>query len=99
MFNFEHRFDRLAPTSSWVVAPHEAAPIGAPAARERPQPQPLAETVQGRVAIVTGGATALGRTTALGFAQRAVAVAITYVDLPKRDVAAPAPLAGTAIRP
>src|SRR5437667_12105423 len=98
MFNFEHRFERLAPTSSWVGAPHEAAPIGAPAAQQRPQPQPLAETVQGRVAIVTGGATGLGRAAALEFAQRGVAVAINYVDLPERDVAAQALLTETAIR-
>src|SRR5213082_4236026 len=98
MFSFEHRFERLAPTSSWVVAPHEAAPIGAPAAQQRPQPQPLAETVQGRVAIVTGGATGLGRAAALEFAQRGVAVAINYVDLPERDVAAQALLTETAIR-
>ncbi len=98
MFNFEHRFEHLAPTSSWVVAPHEAAPIGAPAAQQRPQPQPLAETVQGRVAIVTGGATGLGRAAALEFAQRGVAVAINYVDLPERDVAAQALLTETAIR-
>src|SRR3989454_7595194 len=98
MFNFEHGLEHWAPASPWVVAPHEAAPIGAPAAQQRPQPQPLAETVQGRVAIVTGGATGLGRAAALEFAQRGVAVAINYVDLPERDVAAQALLTETAIR-
>src|SRR5256886_5853790 len=48
--------------------------------RSRPEPQRLAETVQGRVAVVTGGATGLGRSTALEFAQRGVAVAINYVE-------------------
>src|SRR6266700_941558 len=98
MFNFEHRFERLAPTSSWVVAPQPAPRWGQPRAEQRPQPQPLAETVQGRVAIVTGGATGLGRAAALEFAQRGVAVAINYVDLPERDVAAQALLTETAIR-
>src|SRR5919197_184171 len=85
-FNFEHRFERLAPTSSWVVASHEAAPIGAPAAQERSQPQPLAETLQGRVAIVTGGATGLGRATALELALRGVAGAVKYGGLPRSGV-------------
>src|SRR5213596_1511557 len=80
-------------------APPEAATrVGAPATATRPEPQRLAETVQGRVAIVTGGATGLGRATALEFAQRGVAVAINYVDLPERDVAAQALLMETAIR-
>jgi 3-oxoacyl-[acyl-carrier protein] reductase len=58
----------------------------------------LAETVQGRVAIVTGGATGLGRATGIEFAQQGVAVAFNYVDLPGRDVAAQALLTETAIR-
>src|SRR5213083_552725 len=80
-------------------APPEAATrVGAPATATRPEPQRLAETVQGRVAVVTGGATGLGRATALEFAQRGVAVAINYVELPGRDVAAQALLTETAIR-
>src|SRR2546426_1079984 len=80
-----------------LAPPTEAATrVGAPATR--PEPQRLAETVQGRVAVVTGGATGLGRSTALEFAQRGVAVAINYVDLPDRDVAAQALLTETALR-
>src|SRR6266849_1167028 len=97
MFNFEHRFEILAPTS-WTMAPREAVRVGAPATPPRPDPQRLAETVQGRVAVVTGGATGLGRATALEFAQHGVAVAINYVDLPDRDVGAQALLTETAIR-
>src|SRR3989442_3333269 len=98
MFNFEHRFEILTPTqATWSLASRGAA-AGAPATEVRPEPQRLAETVQGRVAIVTGGATGLGRATALEFAQRGVAVAINYVDLPDRDVAAQALLTETAIR-
>jgi len=98
MFNFEHKFEILAPTSSWTAAPHEATHPSAPATETRPSPQRLAETVHGRVAIVTGGATGLGRATAIEFAQHGTAVAINYVDLPDRDVAAQALLTETAIR-
>ena len=47
---------------------------------------------------MTGGATGLGRATALEFAQRGAAIAINYVDLPGRDVAAQALLTETALR-
>jgi 3-oxoacyl-[acyl-carrier protein] reductase len=73
-------------------------PVGVPVAEERPEPRRLAETVQGRVAIVTGGATGLGRATCLEFAQRGAAVALNYLDLPGRDVGAQALLTETAIR-
>jgi 3-oxoacyl-[acyl-carrier protein] reductase len=100
MFNFEHRFEILAPppTGSWTAAARGATHPGVPATETRPAPQRLAETVHGRVAIVTGGATGLGRATALEFAQHGTAVAINYVDLPDRDVAAQAVLTETAIR-
>ena len=98
MFNFEHRFETLTTQASWVLASRGASAVGAPVAETRPDPLRLAETVQGRVAIVTGGATGLGRATAIEFAQRGTAVAINYVDLPERDVAAQALLTETAIR-
>ena len=98
MFNFEHRFEILTTQASWVLASRGEPAVGAPATEVRPDPQRLAETIQGRVAIVTGGATGLGRATALEFAQRGMAVAINYVDLPGRDVAAQALLTETAIR-
>ncbi len=98
MFNFEHRFETLTPISPWILAPRGATQVGAPATETRPDPRRLAETVQGRVAVVTGGATGLGRATALEFAQRGTAVGINYVDLPDRDVAEQALLTETAIR-
>src|SRR5438094_3365315 len=97
MFNFEHRFEILTTQASWVLASRGEPAVGAPATEVRPDPQRLAEPVQGRVPIVTGGATGLGRATALEFAQRGMAVAINYVDLPARDVAAQALLTQTAI--
>jgi 3-oxoacyl-[acyl-carrier protein] reductase len=98
MFNFEHRFETLTPTSPWLTAAREATRVAAPQTEARPNERRLAETVHGRVVVVTGGATGLGRATALEFAQRGVAVAINYVDLPDRDVAAQALLTETAIR-
>src|SRR2546430_8871350 len=98
MFNFEHRFERLTPTSPWLTAAREATRVAVPQTEPRPHEQRLAETIHGRVVVVTGGATGLGRATALEFAQRGVAVGINYVDLPHRDGAAPAPLTETPIR-
>jgi 3-oxoacyl-[acyl-carrier protein] reductase len=98
MFNSEHRFEILTPTAPWLTAAREATRVAAPATEPRPEPQRLAETVHGRVVIVTGGATGLGRATALEFAQHGVAVGINYVELPDRDVGAQALLTETAIR-
>jgi 3-oxoacyl-[acyl-carrier protein] reductase len=71
---------------------------GAPAIQEQPRPQKLAETVQGRVAVVTGGATGLGRATALEFARIGVSIAFNYVEMPERDVASQALLVEAEIR-
>jgi 3-oxoacyl-[acyl-carrier protein] reductase len=54
--------------------------------------------MKGRVAIVTGGATGLGRAVGLEFAQVGCAVAFNYVELPGRDVGAQAVLTETAIK-
>jgi 3-oxoacyl-[acyl-carrier protein] reductase len=83
---------------AWTLASRETVSSGASVAQEQPRAKRLAETVQGRVAMVTGGATGLGRATGIEFAQQGVAVAFNYVDLPGRDVAAQALLTETAIR-
>src|SRR2546425_11535426 len=98
MFNFEHRFEILTPISPWILAPRGATQVGTPATETRPDPQRLAETVHGRVAVVTGGATGLGRATALEFAQHGTAVAINHVCPPARAVAAQGRLTQTRVR-
>ena len=57
-----------------------------------------AETFRGRVVVVTGGATGLGRAVALEFAQAGCGVAFNYLELSGRDVGAQALLTETAIK-
>jgi 3-oxoacyl-[acyl-carrier protein] reductase len=64
---------------------------------EREQPQPIAEGFQGKVAIVTGGATGLGRAIALEFARQGCHIGFCYVTMPGRDVVEQALLTETAI--
>jgi len=72
--------------------------VAAPAVQERPQPQPLGDTLKGRVAMVTGGATGLGRAVALEFAQAGCGVAFNYVEMPGREVGPQALMTETAIK-
>src|SRR5258705_6314404 len=66
--------------------------------QERPQPQRSADAMRGRVVIVTGGATGLGRAVALEFAQVGCGVGFNYLEMPGRDVCAQALLTETAIK-
>ncbi len=54
--------------------------------------------MRGTTAIVTGGATGLGRSIAIEFARRGVNVAFNYIELPDRDVSSQALLTETALR-
>ena len=84
---------------SWSLGAREApGPAGAAVVQERPEPLRASEGLQGRVAIITGGATGLGRATGLEFAQHGAAVAFNYLDLPGRDVTSQALLTETAIQ-
>src|SRR3989441_9314205 len=98
MFNFEHKFEILTPISPWILAPRGATQVGAPATETRPDPRRLAETVQGRVAVGTGGATGLGRAPALAVAPRGTAGGVQNVRLPPRDAGGPALVSPTTPR-
>jgi 3-oxoacyl-[acyl-carrier protein] reductase len=63
---------------------------------EQPLPQLAAPGFAGKVAVVTGGATGLGRCIAMEFARMRCRVAFCYVDLPGRDVTEQALLTETA---
>jgi 3-oxoacyl-[acyl-carrier protein] reductase len=73
----------------------EAESAGAVAEKE--QPQPIAEGFPGKVALVTGGATGLGRAIALEFARLGCHVGFCYVNMPGRDVTEQALLTETAL--
>jgi 3-oxoacyl-[acyl-carrier protein] reductase len=85
-FGFGHR-------PSWEFD----APEAAGAALEEPQPQPIRKGWRGKVAIVTGGATGLGRAIAIEFGKLGSHVAFCFVNLPGRDVTEQALLTETAL--
>lgn len=57
----------------------------------------ISASFRGKVAMVTGGATGLGRSVALEFGRLGCSVAFCFVDLPGRDVRETALLTETAI--
>lgn len=65
-------------------------------AEEREEVPP--DSLRNRTAIVTGGATGIGRAVALEFARHGANVAFNYVDLPDRDIGAQAVLTETSLR-
>jgi 3-oxoacyl-[acyl-carrier protein] reductase len=66
---------------------------------ERPEVQRIPRReMRGHTAVITGGATGLGRAIGLEFARRGVNVAFNYIELPDRDISAQALLTETALR-
>ena len=64
-----------------------------------PEPDPVdPKEMRGKTAIVTGGASGLGRAVGMEFARRGVNVAFNYINLPGRDISAQALLTETALR-
>jgi 3-oxoacyl-[acyl-carrier protein] reductase len=85
-FGFGHR-------PSW----ESPAPDTSGAALEEPQPQPARTGWRGKVAIVTGGATGLGRHIAIEFGKLGCNVAFCFVNMPGRDVSEQALLTEAAL--
>jgi 3-oxoacyl-[acyl-carrier protein] reductase len=63
---------------------------------EQPLPVVISSGFRGKVAVITGGATGLGRCIAMEFARQGCRVAICFVELPGRDVTEQALLTETA---
>jgi 3-oxoacyl-[acyl-carrier protein] reductase len=85
-FGFGHR-------PSWEYE----APEGTGAAVEEPRPQPIVKGWRGKVAVITGGATGLGRHISMEFGRLGCHVAFCFVNLPGRDVTEQALLTETAL--
>jgi 3-oxoacyl-[acyl-carrier protein] reductase len=85
-FGFGHR-------PSWEFEAIE----GSGAILEEPQPQPIRKGWRGKVVIVTGGATGLGRAIAMEFGKLGCHVAFCFVNMPGRDVTEQALLTETAL--
>jgi 3-oxoacyl-[acyl-carrier protein] reductase len=85
-FGFGHR-------PSWEYE----APEGAGAALEEPKPKPITKGWRGKVVIVTGGATGLGRHISIEFGRLGCHVAFCFLDMPGRDVTEQALLTETAL--
>lgn len=85
-FGFRHR-------PSWEYV----APDASGAALVEPQPQPARTGWRGKVALVTGGATGLGRHIAIEFGKLGCHVAFCFVNLPGRDVGEQAVLTEAAL--
>lgn len=73
------------------------APAAGLAFEPEPKAAPVASDWAGRVAVVTGGATGLGRAVAMEFGRLGCKVAFCWVELPGREVEATALLTETTL--
>ena len=80
--------------SGWKGARRDS---GATRCMERPKPVAVPPGFRGKVAIVTGGATGLGRAIAFEFGRLGCNVAFCFVNMPGRDVTEQAVLTETAL--
>ena len=78
--------------------PLPARPSGSALIEPEAKPQPIQPDFPGKVAVVTGGATGLGRTIAHEFARLRCNVAFCYVNMPGRDVSEQALLTETSLK-
>ena len=83
-YGHDHNWDEDASDSSGTTLEQEL-------------PMPISQGFRGKTAIVTGGATGLGRSIAMEFGRLGCNVALCYVEMPGRDVAEQAMLTETAI--
>lgn len=86
-----HPFSGFGHEHDW-----DADPAEGPGVLEEVEPMPLATGFRGRTAIVTGGATGLGRSIAMEFARLGCNVAFCWMEMPGRDVPEQALLTETA---
>jgi len=86
-------FSSYGSESGWEQSPRTSG-----ATLERPQPQAIAPGFRGKVAVVTGGATGLGRSISMEFARLGCHVAFCFLDLPGRDMTDQALLTETALK-
>ena len=89
-------FSRSGGEPEWE--PRPSRPSGSAVIEPEPKPQAIQPGFPGKVAVVTGGATGLGRAIAHEFARLGCNIAFCYVNLPGRDVSEQALLTETSLK-
>ena len=92
------RYTGPGPGENQEWEPRPSRPSGAAVVEPDPKPLEVAPGFPGKVALVTGGATGLGRTISHEFARLGCNVAFCYVSMPGRDVTDQAVLTETSLK-